>query len=82
MTPYLARVRWDDAHGDANQTVYDLTDLAHEPLVVESVGYVVRKDDTGVTMFTDRVHQQDGSFSWRGRGFIPNGMIREIKRLR
>lgn len=81
MTPFPALILWNDAHGDATQQVYDLKDLAHAPLVMHTLGWVVKDDATGVTMFTERVDPGDGTVSWRGRGFIPRGMVLEVRKL-
>jgi hypothetical protein len=73
--PFLALVTWHDAHGDATQTVWELAQAEHSPLVVETLGWVTRDDDVGVTMFQERIDQHDGTFTWRARGFIPRGMV-------
>jgi hypothetical protein len=79
--PYMGLVTWLDAHGDAAQQVWDLSSLDHRPLVMETLGWVVREDATGVTLFTERVSNSDGTFSWRGRGFIPAGMLVSVHRV-
>lgn len=73
--PYRATITWKDAYGDLTRQVWDLADTQHAPLIIETVGWVTRFDSAGVTMFQERVSNQDGTFSWRAHGFIPSGMV-------
>jgi len=81
MTPYPALIEWHDAHGDATQQVWELERAEHGPLVIKTLGWVTRDDKVGVTAFTERIDNQDGTFAWRGRGFIPRGMVVKVTPL-
>lgn len=81
MTPYPALLRWADAHSDVVLQTWDLDTFTHSPLIVETLGWVVKYDDTGLSMFTERIDNQDGTFSYRGRGFVPAGMVLEVTPL-
>ncbi len=81
MTPYPALIEWHDAHGDATQQVWNLESAEHLPLVIKTLGWVTQNDKVGVTAFTERIDNADGTFSWRGRGFIPRGMIVKVTAL-
>jgi hypothetical protein len=75
--PYYPEVIvvWDDAHGDSEQW-YDGTEVSHEPVVVKTLGYLMKEDSTGVTIWQEMIGK-DGT-SYRNRGFIPQKMIKEI----
>jgi hypothetical protein len=81
LTPYMAVVEWNDAHGDASKQVWSLDSSNHAPLVIQTLGWVTREDKVGVTMFTERIENADGSFAWRGSGFIPRGMVVSVTDL-
>jgi hypothetical protein len=81
MTPYRATIVWLDAHQDPTRQIYSLDDLGHEPLRVETEGWVVKEDATGVTTFSERIVNGDGTYAWRGFGFTPRGMIVEVVEL-
>lgn len=75
--PYLAVLTWHDAYGKDGQ-IYSETPTDHAPLVVETVGWISRADDIGVTLYGERIANGDGTVSWREHGFIPKGMVVEI----
>jgi hypothetical protein len=77
-SPYLAVLRWNDAYGKQEQ-VYAEAPTDHAPLVVETAGWISKADDVGVTIFSERIANGDGTYSWRGHGFIPHGMVVAIE---
>jgi hypothetical protein len=79
--PYPAILEWNDAHSDVTEQVWSVGEVAHGPLVIRTLGWVTRYDATGVTMFTERIDNQDGTFSYRGRGFVPAGMVVSVMEL-
>jgi hypothetical protein len=81
LTPYLGLVQWNDAHGEPTKQVWTLDDSGHNPLVIKTLGWITREDKVGVTMYTERIDNEDGTFSYRGRGFIPRGMIVSVVEL-
>ena len=69
-------VRWLDAHTDTQRQIWSLEELQdHNPLVVETVGWVLVESPKGITLGQERITGEDGSFSYRNVGFIPKGMI-------
>lgn len=73
---------WEDAHGDPTRQVWSLEELvAHQPLIVESLGWILIEDPRGVTLAQERIQNEDGTFSYRGVGFVPRGMIRSVQTL-
>lgn len=70
-------VSWGDAFGDAMQQTWTVEEIAsHAPLVVQTVGWLYKEDEIGVTLFTDFIDGDAPSF--RGKTFIPRGMIISI----
>lgn len=73
-------VTWNDAHGDPMQQVWTSEELqSHKPIVVETIGWLYQEDDIGVTLFQEVIH--DDTLSFRGKTFIPRGMIVSIETL-
>jgi hypothetical protein len=71
-------VVWDDAYGGAHTPTAE-ADMAagHTPLVVQTIGWLLRDDDKGISLFNER-YDDEGTTLWRGRSFIPRGMIRSV----
>lgn len=78
MEPVLVTVKWDDAWGDAHESVSP-SDVGekHKPTLMETVGWLLKDDDSGVSLFNERCLDQ-GDGSYRGRTFIPKAMIVSI----
>lgn len=72
----IVKVIWIDAFSEIDKTVYSEQELIHEPLTLESVGWLLRKDEKGVTIAMDRDPQEE--FTFRNVGFIPFSMVKEI----
>lgn len=68
---------WDDAHGDVGSEASegDTRRDFHEPVVYHTFGLLVVDDERGVTVAQDFC-AKDNTF--RGRTFIPKGMIKEL----
>jgi hypothetical protein len=74
----LVIVVWDDAYGGAHTpTMEQEIEAGHKPLVVQTIGWCLRNDEAGVSLFNER-YDDEGSTLWRGRSFIPRGMIRSV----
>lgn len=67
----VVAVLWDDAHYAADEV--EAHEVRHAPIAYLTVGVLVRSDAVGVTLSSD-IGEGD---LWRGRNFIPRGMIRE-----
>jgi hypothetical protein len=70
--PFVA-VEWEDAWGDSHSevTIEQVAEL-HKPKLMITEGRLLASDETGVSLFNER-SPEDGTY--RGRTFIPRGMI-------
>lgn len=76
----LVRVSWLDAHSGANYlTEYSADDIPHGPAHAYTVGYMIRNDEKGITVMGE-FFPDDAQF--RGRTFIPAGMVLGVDKLR
>ncbi len=78
MDPRFVFVTWDDAWGDAHESVSP-ADVGekHKPTIMQTSGWLLRDDEVGVSIFAERcLDHGDGTF--RGRTFIPRAMIKSI----
>jgi hypothetical protein len=66
----LVKVIWKDAHGSATGA-YSLHEIPHEAIEVASYGLLLRHDDIGVSIASEKC----GDDTYRGYTFIPVGMI-------
>lgn len=71
----LITVRWNDAHGSTALS-YSLDELSHRPMVMDTVGWLLREDQEGISMANEYCPEDK---TWRGVNFIPRGMIVEVK---
>jgi len=78
MTPYLARVIWNDAQGSATE-VFE-SRKHHAPVVMATVGWITAKDRAGVSICCEQ-WTEDGAVKFRGHTYIPAGMVVRIVRL-
>jgi hypothetical protein len=69
----LVTVKWNDAH-TAEATQYAPSDVPHAPLVIETVGWLLREDASGVSLANERLDNTQ----YRGYTFVPAGMIVSI----
>ena len=75
----LVKVQWLDAFGEVDKTIYSEHEISHEPLILESVGWLLREDESGITIAMDCDTRED--FTYRNVGFIPAQMIKEVATL-
>lgn len=74
MAADLVLVKWHDAWTDADQPIsIEDASLHHAPTVVETIGWLLLETPAGVSLANERY---DDSF--RGRTFIPGGMVVSI----
>jgi hypothetical protein len=70
----LVLVIWEDANtGNDDAVSLDNVDAYHKPTIVKTLGWLLKRDDRGVTVvneFYDSV--------FRGRTYIPAKMIMEV----
>lgn len=75
--PFVA-VRWADAHSSGSVTEYAEHELPHRSSYYTTYGFLLRRDDIGITMATEYSDEH----SYRGVCFIPTAMIVEIVELK
>lgn len=71
-------VRWLDAWQDQENfaTAHGIAST-HEPMPVETIGWLIQDDDIGVSVVNER-STQDGHDVFRGRTFVPRAMIQNV----
>jgi hypothetical protein len=71
--PRFVICKWLDAWCDGvDDTTFDKVHEKHKPMEMETRGWVLLDDEVGVSLFYER---QGDLSSYRGRTFIPRGMI-------
>lgn len=77
LKPRFVAVTWLDAWGDtAGDATPENVHEKHRPAIMQTVGWLLRDDEVGVSIFCER-DTEDGSY--RGRTFIPRGMIKTVE---
>lgn len=73
--PQFVIVKWLDAWGEetSEATVANAHE-AHRAVPMETAGWLLRQDETGVSIFCERCTEK-AEYVYRGRTFIPTGMI-------
>ncbi len=79
----LCCVVWDDAHGSAGGefTAEEIERDLHQPAVITSFGLLVCQNERGVTIAQEITSGTDAEPTFRGLGFVPAGMLREVVML-
>lgn len=76
--PMLVSVEWLDAWVDgSDQVSVGDPDPHHHALLMQTIGWLVREDESGVSIFNERC-LDEGDGSYRSRTFIPRGMIQSV----
>jgi hypothetical protein len=73
----LVIVRWKDAHGSATAS-YSEHAFPHEPKVMNTVGWLLRDDEIGVSVVAEYCEDRDDETPFRGLTFVPRGMVVEV----
>ena len=71
----LIKIFWEDAHGSAANVTYSIEELPHAPILVESYGILLKQDETGVSIASEKCDKD----CWRGYSFIPAKMILKVE---
>lgn len=75
--PRYAQIFWLDAWCDGVDDVsLEKAIEKHKPLEMETRGWILVDNEVGVSLFVERTADQE---SYRGRTFIPRGMIKSIE---
>lgn len=74
----LVIVDWLDAWQDQDNfaTAHGIA-ATHEPMPVQTIGWLIKEDDVGVSVANEQ-STQDGHDVFRGRTFIPRAMIKSV----
>jgi hypothetical protein len=74
--PRFAQVVWLDAWSDGvDDVTLDKVHEKHHPLEMQTRGWILLDDEIGISLFYER---QGDMSSYRGRTFIPRGMIKSV----
>jgi hypothetical protein len=71
----LVMVTWHDAHSTAADD-YDEA-KHHQPCVMYTVGWLMKKDEAGVTVACER-YMENEEWRYRAPTFIPSGMVVKV----
>jgi hypothetical protein len=70
----LVLVRWDDANTGGDDVVtLDNVDSLHKPTVVHTLGWLMKRDEKGLTLVNEFYDD-----CYRGRTYIPAGMVLDV----
>ena len=72
---WCLRTQWTDSHGGGNEQ-YDASSVPHAPLIVETVGWLLRDDQAGVSVASEFIPE---TTNYRAYTFVPRGMVLEMK---
>lgn len=74
--PRFVAVEWIDAWADGvDDVTHETVRDKHRPLIMETRGWLMVDDEVGVSLFYERCTEP---LSYRGRTFIPRGMVRSV----
>ncbi len=78
--PELGEVTWQDAHSPGSTEVVSLGELdkVHKPLIMKTVGWLLRVDKHGTTI----AGEDCGDGDYRNVTFIPNVLITQVRPLK
>ena len=80
--PILSEVTWDDAWVDGDSPVDPLeVRISHKPQVIKTIGYILLQDEVGISIANEH-YDTEGVTFYRGRTFIPAGMVKKVSRIR
>ena len=78
-----AVVIWNDAHATLDELTEPDIAGAHRPTRIQTVGYIVRSDEIGVSIAAEWIPAADGSDErYRGITFVPRAMVLEERSRR
>lgn len=78
--PDFVIVEWHDAWADNEEFVKtDKVDENHKPAVIETAGWLLVDNEVGLSIFNERAPQEG---CWRGRTFVPRGMLVSLERVK
>lgn len=79
-TKPIVVVRWNDAQSSATKVYTENETGYHAPIVMETLGWLLKDDDAGVSIVTE-VFSEEGLNNYRGHTFVPRGMVIDVIHL-
>lgn len=79
----LVCVVWSDAHGreSGEFTEDEIMEQFHEAAPIHTFGLLIKDDGQGVTIAQEWTNPDGGKPTFRGLGFVPRGMVKEVIHL-
>jgi hypothetical protein len=78
MELQFVQMVWNDAWQDQeNFSSAHGIKSTHEPMKVETIGWLIQDDEVGVSLANER-STQDGIDVFRGRTFVPRAMVQSV----
>jgi hypothetical protein len=72
----MSVVIWNDAHSTDGQSTFDEAMKLHHPYIIQTAGYVIRSDETGVLIAGEWLPPaNDDAEAFRSITFVPKGMV-------
>lgn len=79
MTKQFVVVLWNDAWIDGTEPVTQAdVEMKHKPLLVKTFGWLLKEDEVGVTLASERYLDNSEHDVYRAATFIPRQMIQSI----
>ena len=78
----LVKVIWKDAWVDGNEPInLDEAHLKHRPMLMTTLGWLLIDNQEGVSVANEHYVDDSGMDTYRGRTFIPRGMVLKVEPL-
>lgn len=79
LKPEIVKVLWKDAWIGATEPInLEEVHLKHRPMLMTTLGWLLCDDEEGVSIANEQYYDEDDMDTYRGRTFIPRGMVQEI----
>lgn len=77
MDKPLVRVKWQDAYSGAANRAFEESEIPHEILDVETIGWLLKDDEKGVSLACEYLSDK----TWRGHTMVPRPMVISVEPL-
>jgi hypothetical protein len=75
----LVLVVWNDAWQDQdNFTSSHGIAMSHKPMAVQTLGWLIHEDHTGLSIVNEQSLDESGAEVFRGRTFVPRAMVSSV----
>lgn len=83
MIPEIVKVCWRDAWVSGTEPInLEEVHLKHRPMLMTTLGWLLMEDEDGVSVANEQYVDDDGLETYRGRTFIPRGMVISVEPMR